>query len=152
MVGDGHMVGCAIDIDEHPPEKGRGRDICLDISARYLLLFPNFLFFVYFGEDTHINVMLNRPVAPDQTHQQRVIYRLGGAEPDAATLDKWRALTEDVIAEDRAMVERLQAGRSSPVAADGGVLSPVWETSERAFQDLIMAAVLGPDEARANGG
>ncbi len=156
MVSEGHMVGCAVDIDgdidEQPQKSDRGRDICLDISARYLLLFPNFLFFVYFGEDTQINVMLNRPVAPDRTHQRRVIYQLGGQRPDAATIDKWHALTEDVIAEDKAMVERLQEGRRSPVLADGGVLSPVWEASERAFQDLVMAAVLGPDEARPNGG
>ena len=152
MIGDGHMVGCAIDIEEETQKTARGRDICLDISARYLLLFPNFLFFVYFGEETQINVMLNRPVAPGQTHQRRVIYQLDGARPDSQTIEKWRALTEDVIAEDRAMVERLQVGRSSPVVADGGVLSPAWEASERAFQDLIMAAMLGPAGERANGG
>lgn len=156
MMSDGHMVGCAIDVEGEVEGNGnptgrRARDLCLDISARYLLLFPNFLFFVYFGEEIHINVMLNRPVAPDQTHQRRVIYHLDGARPETATIDKWRALTDDVIAEDKAMVERLQIGRSSPVVADGGVLSPVWEASERAFQDLIMAAVLGPDEARPNG-
>ena len=152
MIGDGHMVGCAIDIEEETQKTARGRDICLDISARYLLLFPNFLFFVYFGEETQINVMLNRPVAPGQTHQRRVIYQLDGPRPEAETIEKWRALTQDVIAEDRAMVERLQVGRSSPVVADGGVLSPAWEASERAFQDLIMAAMLGPAGERANGG
>ena len=152
MMGEGHMVGCAIDIEEQQQKTARGRDICLDISARYLLLFPNFLFFAYFGEETQINVMLNRPVAPGQTHQRRVIYQLDGPQPDMETIEKWRALTEDVIAEDRAMVERLQVGRSSPVVADGGVLSPAWEASERAFQDLIMAAMLGPAGERANGG
>jgi choline monooxygenase len=150
MVRDAHLVGCAVDIDERPQKTARGRDICLDISARYLLLFPNFLFFIYFGPETHINVMLNVPLAAGRTHQRRVIYQLGGSRPDTATIGKWRALTHDVIAEDRAMVERLQEGRRSPVLADGGVLSPVWEASERAFQDLIMAAVLGPAESRPN--
>ena len=153
MVGDGHLVGCAVDVEGNvgdgtgkpgKPESRHARDLCLDISARYLLLFPNFLFFIYFGEETHINVLLNVPLAAGQTHQRRVIYQLGGARPPEETIEGWRALTDDVIAEDRAMVERLQEGRRSPVLADGGVLSPVWEASERAFQDLIMAAVIGP--------
>ena len=164
MVGDDHLVGCAVDVEGNgagkpakpgkPAKSGdrRARDLCLDISARYLLLFPNFLFFIYFGAETHINVMLNVPLAAGQTHQRRVIYQLGGEHPTEETVEGWRALTDDVIAEDRAMVERLQEGRRSPVLADGGVLSPVWEASERAFQDLIMAAVLGPSEVRPNGG
>ena len=108
--------------------------------------------FARFNVKLDINVMLNVPLAAGQTHQRRVIYQLGGTRPPEETIEGWRALTDDVIAEDRAMVERLQEGRRSPVLADGGVLSPVWEASERAFQDLIMAAVLGPAESRPNGG
>ena len=66
---------------------------------------------------------------------------LGGTPPPPKTIEKWRALTNDLIAEDRAMVERLQEGRRSPILKDGGVLSPVWEKSEHAFQSLVMEAV-----------
>ncbi len=144
MVRDGHLVGCAVDVKETPAEQqrqARAREVCLDISARYLLLFPNFLFFLYLGDETQVNVMLNTPVAPGRTHQRRVIYQLGGTPPPPETIEKWRALTNDLIAEDRAMVERLQEGRRSPILKDGGVLSPVWEKSEHAFQSLVMEAV-----------
>ncbi len=38
------------------------------------------------------------------------------------------------------MCERLQLGRASPVAESGGVLSPHWEDSVRAFQELVVEA------------
>ena len=142
MVRDGHMVGCAIDVE--PKDEGkpaRARELCLDISARYLLLFPNFLFFIYFGPDTQINVMLNTPLAADRTHQRRVVYQLGGERPPRDKIEAWRSLANEVIAEDRAMVERVQEGRHSPVMNDGGVFSPAWEASEHAFETLIMDAV-----------
>ena len=43
-----------------------------------------------------------------------------------------------MIAEDWTMAERLQEGRASPVTADGCVLSPAWETSSHAFDQLIL--------------
>lgn len=139
MVGDRHLVGCAIDVEQ--AAEAKRANLCLDFSARYLLLFPNFLFFIYFGEETQINVMLNQPLGPDRTHQRRVIYQLGGSRPDQEAIGEWVALTEAVIAEDRAMLERLQRGRASPVTRDGGVLSPVWEESEHAFQTMVADAV-----------
>ena len=45
--------------------------------------------------------------------------------------------------EDHAMCERLQEGRASPIADDGGVLSPYWEDSVRKFQELVEEAVSG---------
>ena len=48
--------------------------------------------------------------------------------------------------EDPAIVERLQAGRASPVMDDGGLLSPAWETSVRRFHKLLGAAL---DDATA---
>jgi choline monooxygenase len=35
----------------------------------------------------------------------------------------------------------MQLGRESPVAEDGGLLSPHWEDSVRAFQTMIATAV-----------
>ena len=39
------------------------------------------------------------------------------------------------------MCERLQEGRSSPAASDGGLLSPVWEKGVQAFQKLIIDSI-----------
>ena len=39
------------------------------------------------------------------------------------------------------MLERLQQGRASDVAAGGGVLSPVWEDAVRAFQERVVTAL-----------
>jgi hypothetical protein len=36
---------------------------------------------------------------------------------------------------------RLQKGRHSPLAAEGGLLSPHWETSVRKFQELVANAI-----------
>ncbi|MEM7173598.1 MAG: aromatic ring-hydroxylating dioxygenase subunit alpha [Pseudomonadota bacterium] len=146
LLRDKHLVGCAIDLDEEAEKKPQGsgganRGYCLDISARYFLLFPNFLFFIYFGEQTHVNVMLNTPLAPDRNHQRRVIYQLGGEAPTEDEIEGWRQLNNDVVAEDRFMVEGLQEGRKSPVMWNGGVLSPAWEGSQHAFQELIVEAM-----------
>ena len=143
---DGVLVGCGIDVGEGGRKTNggkRGREVCLDFSAWYHLLFPNFCFFVYFGDETHVNVMLNTPLAPDRTHQRRVIYQLGGETPTDAQLEAWRQLNCDVVAEDWHMAVRLQEGRASPVTAGGGVLSPVWETSAHAFDRLIVDSMRG---------
>jgi choline monooxygenase len=60
------------------------------------------------------------------------------------TVDALASLWRKVHREDHAICERLQRGRASPVAADGGVLSPHWEDSLGRFQDLVRAAVADP--------
>ena len=148
MLGEGHMVGCGIEVaedaqnpDPKKPAANGKRALCLAISAWYICLFPSFLFFVYFAEVTHVYVMINTPLAAGRTHQRRVIYQLGGEMPPQEEIEAWRKLNNEVIAEDWDMATRLQAGRASPVAADGCLLSPVWEASERAFDELIMNAM-----------
>ena len=44
----------------------------------------------------------------------------------------------DVHKEDHAICERLQEGRSSPASEKGGLLSPHWEKSVKAFHKLII--------------
>jgi choline monooxygenase len=144
MLRDRHLIGCGADVRGHRRvrEEGNGRhSLCLDVSAWYLTLFPSLNFFVYFGGQIHIYVMVNTPLAPDRTHQRRMIYQLGGDLPSAAELEAWRRLNIDVVAEDWERLTRLQQGRASPIMADGGVLSPAWETSEHAFDELILEAV-----------
>jgi choline monooxygenase len=147
MVRKDHLVGCAAEVDAAAAAAAQdgktngSSDLFLNFSAWYYLLFPNFLFFVYFAEATHVYVMLNTPLAPDRTHQRRVIYQLGGEAPDAAEIEAWRKLNAQVIAEDWFMATRLQAGRASPAAEDGGVFSPTWDASSHAFDELIISAM-----------
>ena len=43
--------------------------------------------------------------------------------------------------EDHEICERLQLGRSSPVSKNGGLLSPHWENSVRAFQQIMIKSM-----------
>ena len=61
----------------------------------------------------------------------------------AEEIEQLKKLWWEVHKEDHEMCERLQRGRNSPVSDDGGVLSPVWEDSVRAFQDLVIQSVSG---------
>ena len=88
-----------------------------------------------------IGVHLNVPLAADRTWQRRVIYHTGEGALDAETVDALAKLWRKVHEEDHEICERLQRGRASEVAGDGGVLSPHWEDSLQRFQDLVRAAV-----------
>ena len=137
MIVDGHCVGCAIDVtapsDTDPGER-------LDMSTRYLMLFPNFVFAWYLPDQ--LGVHLNVPESPERTRQWRVIYHLGDDEPDPEYVDRLSTLWTRVHREDRAIVEQLQIGRTSPVMDDGGLLSPHWETSVRRFHELLVDALM----------
>ena len=141
MIDDGACFGCAIDVASESADTGRPVPAdALDMSSLYLALFPNFILGHYAPDQ--LGVHLGLPEAPDRTRQWRVIYHLGDGVPDAAAVEKLAALWRRVHAEDHAVVERLQAGRASPVMDDGGVLSPHWETSVRRFH-LLLGEALG---------
>ena len=130
-VNDPGCLGCAVDVSGEA-----ARDDTLAADSRYLTLFPNFVFGLYLPDQ--VGVQLNVPLAPGRTLQRRAIY---GLEPESQLAGRAEQLTElwrGVHAEDHAMLERLQQGRASEVAAGGGVLSPVWETSVRSFQELVL--------------
>jgi len=137
-VVDGHCQGSAVDLDE-TDEGGDGSGNTLAVSSRYLTLFPTFVFGRYFPDQ--IGVHLNVPLGPDKTLQRRAIYMTDGTELDAETAEKLKQLWTDVHIEDHEMCIRLQEGRKSQVALDGGVLSPHWEDSVRNFQELVADAV-----------
>ena len=134
---DGHCLGSAVEISR----KGDGRDggETLAVDSWYLTLFPNFVLGRYHPDQ--IGVHLNVPIAPDRTRQRRVIYHTGEEALDAETVDGLARLWRKVHAEDHAICERLQRGRASEAAEDGGRLSPHWEDSLGRFQDLVRAAV-----------
>lgn len=131
---DGRCVGSAVDLERELGSAGS-----LGVSSRYLALYPNFIVGRYFPDQ--MGAYLNIPTGPGRMTQKRAIYTTGERPLDAAEIDGLRALWWKVHREDHAMTERLQAGRASEVARDGGVLSPVWEDSVRAFQDMVLRDV-----------
>lgn len=137
LVSDGLCLGSAVDIDRQ--EGVEGRTGSLNVSSRYLTLFPNFLLGRYFPDQ--LGVYVNLPVTPNKTHQYRAIYKTDGVEATAQEADELMKLWWDVHKEDHEMCERMQLGRAAAVASDGGVLSPFWESSVRKFQELVFRAV-----------
>jgi choline monooxygenase len=146
---DGHCLGSAVEISAKANgDDGGGRDggrngpgggKTLAVDSWYLTLFPNFVLGRYHPDQ--IGVHLNVPLAADRTRQRRVIYHTGDGALDAETVDGLAELWRKVHEEDHEICERLQRGRASEVAGDGGVLSPHWEDSLQRFQELVRAAV-----------
>ena len=124
-VNEPSCLGCAVDVSGTAR-----RDDTLSADSRFLTLFPNFVLGLYLPDQ--VGVHLDVPLAPDRTRQSRAIYTLRpriGASPELA--DHLARLWRNVHREDHAICERLQLGRASGAAAEGGVLSPVWEDSVR---------------------
>jgi choline monooxygenase len=140
LIVDDRCVGCAVDVAGGVGESSV-HDPCdhLDMSTRYLALFPNFVIAWYLPDQ--VGVHLNVPLAPDRTAQLRVIYHVGERPPDEAAVAALVELWTQVHREDHAIVEGLQSTRAFPVLADGGLLSPYWETSVRRFQELVVEAI-----------
>ena len=133
---DGNCLGSAVDLDQEDGTSGS-----LAVSSRYLTLFPNFIMGRYFPDQ--LGVYLNIPLGPDRVVQKRALYTTEGQILSTEEIEQLKKLWWDVHKEDHEMCERLQMGRSSPLSDDGGVLSPVWEDSVRAFQELVVRSVSG---------
>lgn len=110
--------------------------------GEYIALYPNLLLGLH---SDHWFTILLLPDGPERT-QERI--RIGYFSKDAATGVDFAALREAntrlwqvVFAEDISPVERMQAGRHSP-AFDGGVLTPVLETTTRDFHAWIADRLL----------
>ena len=141
---DGNCVGSAVDLSEQAGEEnneeagGRAR---LAVSSRYLTLFPNFILGCYAPDQ--IGVYLNTPTGPGVTLQKRAIYTTRDDHPGEDRVAALCKLWRQVHGEDHAICERMQRGRASPIAVDGGILSPHWENGVRAFQETVAQAVDG---------
>lgn len=129
------VLGSAVDL----PEEKSGAE-SLAVSSRYLTLFPNFILGRYVPDQ--LGVYLNIPVGPDRMIQKRALYMTEGTRPNDEEIKAIQDLWWAVHKEDHEMCERMQAGRSSDVARTGGVLSPHWEDSVRAFQELVVSNVM----------
>ncbi|MDA8692049.1 aromatic ring-hydroxylating dioxygenase subunit alpha, partial [Candidatus Pseudothioglobus singularis] len=75
------------------------------------------------------------------TIQKRVIYTTDGKAISDKSVEEIKKLWWDVHKEDHAICEKMQLGRLSPASKNGGLLSPFWEDSVRAFQQMIADAV-----------
>ena len=132
---DGRCFGCGVDLNEENTSSGN-----LSVSSRYLSLFPNFIIGTYFPNQ--LGVHLNQPLGPGRTTQKRVIYATEGHDLTKIEIENQKKLWWDVHKEDHEICERLQLGRASPVSIKGGVLSPHWEKSVRAFQKHVIKSVM----------
>ena len=133
-VNEPGCLGCAVDVSG-----GAAREDTLAADSRYLTLFPNFMFGLYLPDQ--IGVQLTVPLAPGRTLQRRAIYGLDPESELNGRAEQLVKLWREVHAEDHAMLGRLQQGRASEVAADGGVLSPVWEDAVRSFQERVVSSL-----------
>ena len=137
VVSDGHCLGSAVDLTSEQQEQAQKGT--LSVSSRYLTLFPNFVLGVYYPDQ--IGVHLNQPVSAGITCQRRVIYQHKDSDQSTEAVEKISRLWESVHKEDHAMCERLQEGRHSDAAQQGGFLSSYWESSVRSFQELVADAI-----------
>jgi len=130
-------LGSAVDLsEEQVATAGAGT---LGVTSRYLTLFPNFVMGTY--QPDKLGIHLNIPVDAETTIQYRVIYAHQDSSYSADEIEQLKTLWYKVHLEDHEMTERLQKGRHSKIAEQGGLLSPHWETSVRKFQELVAASI-----------
>ena len=134
---DGNCLGSTVKLGEK--QLNKSREGTLGVSSHYLTLFPNFVLGTY--EPDQLGVHLNTPVTIDGTGQTRAIYIHKNSQYSDDQIQHLVDLWHSVHLEDHEMCIRLQQGRHSPVANDGGLLSPNWEDSLRKFQELVADAI-----------
>lgn len=134
---EGGCVGSLVELSEE--QQANADFSSLGVTSHYLTLFPNFILGTY--QPDQLGVYLHEPLDAEHTRQRRVIYTHRDSTYSDAEIEQLRNLWHSVHLEDHAMCQRMQQGRHSPLAADGGVLSPCWENSVRRFQELIADAV-----------
>ena len=126
--------GSGVDLKEEDSSSGS-----LSVSSKYLSLFPNFIIGSYYPGQ--LGVYLNTPIEPGVTLQKRIIYTTEGHNLNKKEIDNQKRLWWKVHKEDHAICERLYLGRSSPVSQNGGLLSPYWENSVRAFHKIMIKSM-----------
>jgi len=134
---EAHCVGSLVELD--PEQQASANLSALGVTSHYLTLFPSFILGTY--QPDQLGVYLHQPVDASHTRQRRVIYTHKDANYSEAEIQQLRDLWHNVHLEDHAMCMRMQQGRQSSLAADGGVLSPYWENSVRRFQEMIADAI-----------
>ena len=138
---DGMCYGSGVDVDQ----EDTNNSAALSVTSKYLSLFPNFIIGTYFPNQ--IGVYLNIPISPGITSQRRIIYTTNGKDMNTKDIKIVKNMWWNVHKEDHEMCERLQEGRYSPAAKEGGLLSPVWEKGVQAFQKLIVDATMNSSKS-----
>ena len=134
---DDHCIGSAVELSAEQQAKA---DLsALGVTSHYLTLFPSFIMGTY--QPDQMGVYLHVPLGPERTRQTRVIYTHQDAHYSDSQIRQIADLWHNVHLEDHEMCVRMQQGRHSPLAADGGLLSPRWENSVRRFQEMVADAV-----------
>ena len=132
-----HCLGSMVELDA--AQQATADLTALGVTSHYLTLFPSFILGTY--QPDQMGVYLHQPVDAGHTRQRRVIYTHRDADYSDAQIQQLHDLWYSVHLEDHEMCLRLQQGRHSPLAQDGGLLSPRWENSVRRFQELVADAV-----------
>ena len=132
-----HCIGSGVELSEE--QQANAPTGTLGVTSHYLTLFPNFVMGTY--QPDQLGVHLNTPVTAGKTCQRRVIYTHRDSDYDPAQVQQFHDLWRSVHLEDHEMCVRLQKGRMSPMAQQGGLLSPHWESSVRRFQELVADAI-----------
>ena len=131
---DGICYGSGVDLKQENTSSGN-----LAVSSKYLSLFPNFIIGTYFPGQ--LGVYFNIPIDSNNTRQIRIIYTTENNKLSKKNIKNQKDLWWKVHKEDHEICERLQKGRSSPIAKSGGLLSPYWENSVRAFHQIMMKSM-----------
>ena len=134
---EAHCVGSLVELGEQ--QQAEADFSALGVTSHYLTLFPSFILGTY--QPDQMGVYLHIPLDAGHTYQRRVIYTHKDSTYSDDEITRLKDLWQNVHLEDHEMCVRLQQGRQSPLAADGGVLSPCWESSVRRFQEMIADAI-----------
>lgn len=143
MVDDGPVMGCAIDIEgsEYTNQPSANDLDNLNMSARFLLLAPNFFLTSYAPDKMIDTLILPDSRDPTKCWMQNAWYTTSGKALNADEIETWRELEVRVADEDIAIMTAVQHGFESKVADDGGVLSPVYETCIASFYKQLVTAL-----------
>ena len=118
-------------------------------TGEYPSLFPNV--FVS-GHGDHFWTLVLEPVAPDRTIERWRSYFVDEAA-EAASFESARCAVRErwaaILAEDVAVVEGMQRGRSSP-AFDGGVFAPVLDPPVHHFHRWVARRLAAPETRYAS--
>ena len=131
---DGACYGSGVNLKN---ENTSGKNLA--VSSKYLSLFPNFIIGTYFPGQ--LGVYLNTPIDFNKTTQKRIIYTTENHKLSKKQIVDQKNLWWKVHKEDHEICERLQLGRSSPISKKGGLLSPYWENSVRAFHKIMIKSM-----------
>lgn len=142
MVREPGLLGCEIEVGAGGPGVVDGG---VAADSQFLVVPPMLVFVLYANRIVIVHRNLPSLERPDRTWRSVHLYSLGEPLP-AREVDEWIEVERVIhVEEDGPVYESLQRAKASPAADDGGVLSPVWETSVLDFYRLWAERLAGRD-------